>query len=411
MKILTINTHSTRGGAARVAGTIHNFLMRRPLSEGISSEMVTGWGDNEPAAHRAAVFNGQASKYINAAWFRLHGSDGGMLIRRAGTRLAKEVEDADLVHIHNLHGYYVALDFLKLLEDKPVVWTLHDFWIATGRCAFPIDCTGPLDQCARCPDRAKYPAAIRRSFRTQYMNKMALISRLKKLTITCPSHTFSGELARYGLDIAGLRVIYNGVDTAVFKPGNDREYDSIRADIRLPDTGRPVLAFAANQVADPRKGLYYLAQAMDRLEDPVTLIIIGEHKGARRLLPVNTKHTVIFTGFLQDKLRVADLLKISDYFINPSIAETFGMINLESLSCGTRPIVFALPVFRETLSDWGIFVDKAETPSLTAKIKECIADKTTNEMRFLAHKYVCDKFSEDIMCSNYLNLYKEILKQ
>lgn len=118
---------------------------------------------------------------------------------------------------------------------------------------------------------------------------------------------------------------------------------------------------------------------------------------------------------ISNRFMWADRLEVvrpqySDYFINPSVAETFGLTNLESLSCGTRPIVFKLPVFQETLSDWGIFVDQMDGRALAERIKESMPSKTTSEMRSAAHQYVVDKFSEDTMCSNFLSLYKEAIK-
>ena len=41
----------------------------------------------------------------------------------------------DIIHIHNLHGYYINYqELFKYLKEanKPVVWTFHDFWPITG---------------------------------------------------------------------------------------------------------------------------------------------------------------------------------------------------------------------------------------------------------------------------------------
>ena len=43
-------------------------------------------------------------------------------------------EKFDLIHLHNLHGYYLNLDFINFLKkiDVPVVWTLHNGWPITS---------------------------------------------------------------------------------------------------------------------------------------------------------------------------------------------------------------------------------------------------------------------------------------
>ena len=44
----------------------------------------------------------------------------------------------DIIHLHNIHGYYFDLNILRCFEkDKiPIVWTLRDTWVVTGRCAY-----------------------------------------------------------------------------------------------------------------------------------------------------------------------------------------------------------------------------------------------------------------------------------
>jgi putative colanic acid biosynthesis glycosyltransferase len=205
-----------------------------------------------------------------------------------------------------------------------------------------------------------------------------------------------------------VRFVYNGVDTTFFRPLRDEsERDRLLFEMKIPDDGKPLLCFVANQVAFALKGLQHLVAAMEWLKESARFIVIGDKKGAEQLFHKSGRHEVIFTGFLPDKIQVSRWLKISDFFINPSISETFGLTNLESLSCGTRPIVFKLPVFHETLSDWGIFVDEIGGRELAEKITASLERKTTREMRSEAHKYVCDNFSEDLMCRHFVDIYQE----
>ena len=59
--------------------------------------------------------------------------------KRATKKFIKWVEeyDPDVIHLHNLHGYYINIkilfDYLKK-ANKKVVWTLHDCWAFTGHC-------------------------------------------------------------------------------------------------------------------------------------------------------------------------------------------------------------------------------------------------------------------------------------
>ncbi|MBO5020148.1 MAG: glycosyltransferase, partial [Clostridia bacterium] len=54
-------------------------------------------------------------------------------------KLLKELDEIrpDIIHLHNLHGWYVNLPMLFRYIKKnniPVVWTLHDCWAFTGHC-------------------------------------------------------------------------------------------------------------------------------------------------------------------------------------------------------------------------------------------------------------------------------------
>ena len=47
--------------------------------------------------------------------------------------------DPDVIHIHNIHGYYINIeilfDYLKSC-GKRIIWTLHDCWAFTGHCSY-----------------------------------------------------------------------------------------------------------------------------------------------------------------------------------------------------------------------------------------------------------------------------------
>ena len=76
---------------------------------------------------------------VHALQSRLFGKTG-MYSKQATKRFLTWLEayKPDLIHLHNLHGYYINIPLLfKYLKmhDIPVVWTLHDCWAFTGHCA------------------------------------------------------------------------------------------------------------------------------------------------------------------------------------------------------------------------------------------------------------------------------------
>ena len=71
----------------------------------------------------------------------------------------------DIIHLHNLHGNYLNLKVLfeyLINVQKPVVWTLHDCWAFTGKCAHytDIQCFKWQTHCANCPQLQTYPPIV-----------------------------------------------------------------------------------------------------------------------------------------------------------------------------------------------------------------------------------------------------------
>ncbi len=77
-----------------------------------------------------------------------------------------DILSPDMVNVHNLHGYGAARRAgwsTGLVEicahHAPTVWTLHDMWSFTGRCAYSYDCRKFLTGCdATCPTPTEHPA-------------------------------------------------------------------------------------------------------------------------------------------------------------------------------------------------------------------------------------------------------------
>ena len=88
----------------------------------------------------------------------------GLASRRATKNLIRRIEeiDPDIVHIHNVHGYFLNYPLLcSFLAErgKPVVWTAHDCWLFTGHCYYytAAGCGRWQTGCHDCPQKRKFP--------------------------------------------------------------------------------------------------------------------------------------------------------------------------------------------------------------------------------------------------------------
>ena len=107
MRILQI-TVASLGGIGRLTRDIDSVLIK----EGFESRIAYGRGEIfEP--RRDYMFGSKVEIYLHAFWGRLDDSVG--FHSKHGTRELLTFMDEfkpDLVHLHNLHGYYINIEIL-----------------------------------------------------------------------------------------------------------------------------------------------------------------------------------------------------------------------------------------------------------------------------------------------------------
>ena len=65
----------------------------------------------------------------------------GLASSLATRQFIRQIEriQPDVIHIHNIHGYFLNYRILFEYLSKcniPVVWTVHDCWLYTGHCYY-----------------------------------------------------------------------------------------------------------------------------------------------------------------------------------------------------------------------------------------------------------------------------------
>ena len=147
MRILLINTSDRTGGAAVAA----NRLLKALQKKGIIANMLVRdkvTQDTSVVSINTSVIKKLINR-IRFVWERLviflcnHLSKENLFqvsIANTGTDILHSalVKEADVIHIHWINQGMLSLSDIKRLIDsgKPVVWTLHDMWPATGVCHY-----------------------------------------------------------------------------------------------------------------------------------------------------------------------------------------------------------------------------------------------------------------------------------
>ena len=124
----------------------------------------------------------------------------GLSSRRATKNFIKQIDvlKPDIIHLHNIHGYYlnywILFDYLNKTKI-PIVWTLHDCWAFTGHCGHFImaDCERWKIGCGHCPiTHTEYPKAfVDRSLRN-YRIKSDIFCANQNLHIVTVSEWLEG---------------------------------------------------------------------------------------------------------------------------------------------------------------------------------------------------------------------------
>ena len=131
MKILLINEECGTGSTGRICTDIATALEAR------GDEVKIAYGRNVDIVPEC--FQKYAVRIGNDIDLKLHGAKTRLLDAtgfgsiRATKKFIQWIYqfNPDIIHLHNLHGYYINIellfDCLKKI-NKPIIWTLHDVW-------------------------------------------------------------------------------------------------------------------------------------------------------------------------------------------------------------------------------------------------------------------------------------------
>lgn len=260
-----------------------------------------------------------------------------------GTNIAglEEIKNADIIYIHwALKG---LLNFKSIEQiarlNKPVIIFLHDMWNITGGCHHSFTCEKyKTEGCNNCP---MFPSEKKNDLSAkEFRKKINLYKKYNNLYFVSPSRWLF-TCAKESLLTKDKPVFYipNLLDNTLFKPVDK----AVAKQILNIDTKETVIAFGAISVNSPYKGWSYLQKALELLKqdnsvENVLVLIFGSayNKEIADAIPFKTK----FVGYLLDEYSTALVYNAADVFIAPSLAEAFGYVVMEALSCGTPVVGF-----------------------------------------------------------------------
>jgi len=409
IKLLQIHNE----GNAASGGLIADEIGRKAIRRGWDSYIAIGRNIRKSGSKIIVIGNiiDQTIHFILTKLFDIHGF-GSVLSTIKLISQIKRIQP-DLIHLHSLHGYYINVRILfKYLASAniPVVWTFHDFWPITGHCTYfdNIGCQKWLTECNNCPKKRYYPSSylLDRS-RENYYLKKKLFNSVGNLTIVSVSH-WVNNIVRYSfIKNANKKVIYNGIDTDVFKHTAIKEDVLDRYNVRDK--------FVILSVASPwsgRKGYLDFIKLSKYIKDDEVIILVGVNNEQQNNLPNNIIGLqAIGLKKNDNKQRLVDLYSACDVYMNLSVEETFGLTTTEAMSCGTPVIAYNSTACPEIInSETGIIVEKKDIDALISAI-EIIKKRGKAFYSENCRARVLRNFNTVKNMQEYIDLYYELLNK
>jgi glycosyltransferase involved in cell wall biosynthesis len=331
-----------------------------------------------------------------------------------GTRSLLELppECPDILHCHNLHRNYFDLRELPWLSEQvPVILNLRDAWLLSGHCAHSFDCERWKTGCGQCPDLSIYPAIPRDATSFNWQRKREIYSRCR-LYIATPSQWLMERVEQSILApaIIGKRIIPNGIDLSIFRPGDKFE---ARSELGLPANAQIVL-FAANGI---RKNIFKdyrtmhsaIEIAAKKIHNTQMLFLaLGENAPDERI----GSAVLHFVPRQRDPGIIARYYQAADLYIHAARAETFSNTIAEAKACGLPIVATATGAIPEQLSDGvtGFLTPPGDAPAMATAIQRLLEDpELRNKMGKAGIEDVRSRFSLELQVSRFLRWYEEIL--
>ncbi len=281
---------------------------------------------------------------------RLDGK-AGFHSKAATKRLLARLDEInpDVVHLHNLHGYYVNVQILfswLAAQSCRVEWTLHDCWAFTGHCAYFTfaKCDKWKDGCSNgCPQLCTYPSTLSKSScRWNYEQKKRLFTLVsaERVKLITPSQWLADLVGESFLSKYPVEVRHNAIDTAVFKPTPSDFRDRHGIGDRFMILG----------VASPwteRKGLSDFVRLARELDPKkYVVVLVGLSDKQIKSLPKG----IIGLKRTDSCEELAAVYTAADVFFNPTKEDNYPTVNLEAEACGTPVVTYDTGGCRETIS-------------------------------------------------------------
>jgi glycosyltransferase involved in cell wall biosynthesis len=397
MKILQVNTVVRGSSVGRIMADLYQVIE----ASGNEARMAVG-REPFPEEYQGILIGSRKDFYqhVMKNFFQGESGFGSEAVTRQFLKWVEQ-EKPDLIHLHNIHGFYLQIELLFEYIKKnhiPVVWTLHDCWSFTGHCAYYdfAACDKWKTGCHTCIHHAKvYPYALfRDNTIAAYARKRKAFCGVENLTIVTPSNWLKEQVQQSFLREYPVEVIPNGIDLEIFCPGSQE----------TPKTDRKVILGVAN-IWELRKGLVYFEKLAADLSEEYQVQLIGVNRKQKKELNKKFGSRMIAMERTSSPQELAEAYRNAAVFVNATLEDNFPTTNLEALACGTPVVTYATGGSGEAVTqDTGIVVQRGNYDALLEAVQRAAGGVFESD----ACRRRAEQFDKNKRYGEYLKLYQRI---
>lgn len=390
MRYVVLNSYAGYGSTGRIA----EELCRKLEKDGNIAVLAHGRKKVNCESIKTYQIDAQIEVVIHGIMSRLFDTQG-LHSKFATYRFIKWMDKfkPDVILMNNIHGYYLnypmLFDYIKRNNIK-VEWTLHDCWAFTGHCAYfdACGCEKWKTGCHDCEQLTTYPASrLMDNSKWNWKTKKELFTGAN-VTVVTPCEWLSELVKISFLREYPIRVIYNGIDTNVFKP--TKSYFKKKNEI---EAKKMILGVASEWTE--RKGLrdfIELDEMLDKKE--YVIVLVGVSKKQVENLPKD----IIALNRTNNIKELVEIYSAADVYFNPTYEDNFPTTNLEATACGTPVITYDTGGSPESVDPRAV-VQKGNLN----RVKDIIC----SELQIFKPR-LRDEMKVESMVAEYIQLYRDV---
>lgn len=410
MRIVLLSDLETPGGAAVAASRLAEAL----IDDGHEVIRIVGSPSDDGQDRRwetrpLHTFPGESRfrKNIMRLPTRLRVRAERFINRRAREKLDDMLAEIGptAINVHNLHAARWGPDLVTACtRHAPTVWTLHDMWSFTGRCAYSYDCEKFIDGCdASCPTPREYPALEPEYIADAWESRRRIFNSSEDLAAVTPSRWLARK-AQEGLWRDHLvETIPNGVPLETFCPKNRMEARKA-LDVN-PDV--PVVLLPPAVAIQKRKGSRIIHEILDKIETrPLSLLTFGRARPPEPPAGVEL-HAL---GYVDERIQ-AEAYSAASLYMHPAPVDNLPNVVLEAMACGTPSVAFDIGGVSDMVraGQTGWLVDHYDADPMARTVDEALAEVSSGRtLRESCRAVAEDEYNLSKMSQEYVALFESM---